>query len=476
MGTVRRIAKNSVWQLFSNILQKIFSLILIVVLAQKLGVDNFGLYSFAFSFVAVFVIFADFGINILFMREVSKRTSGAKEFASNALSLKIILSVISFAAIIVFGFLYGLDSYLFFLIILAAISMLLDNITGIFKGFFFAFEVFQYEFFVSFISRTFFLVLGIAVLFGGYGLTGLMIIAVLSSVIGLIMSIYFSFKLTIRLSSIKISRAVFSLMKYSLPFFAMALLMGLIGNIDIILLQFFWTQSEVGAYSAAIRLISTMAMAPILFVNSLQPVIARFYAMKNKSINTIINKAIYYLSIVAFPFTIVTVVFAQQIVFLFFGTDFSETIIPLTILVFSLIFSFSNIVFINVLSLTHKEKNVLVILAINIIILFALDVLLIPKNAEVGAAIAFLIATAVAFLVGYYFISKHFPKFGSFSIFFKPFIAAILMGLITFLLKPLGLFLAFPISILIYVLVLLLLKAFSKEDVLFFKKSLNINI
>jgi len=478
MSTVQRVAKNSVWQFFSNIAQKIFALILVVVIAQKLGVANFGLYSFAFSFVSVFAIFADFGINVLFMREVSKRTSESKKFASNALLLKIILSVVSFLVIVLFGFFYGLDSYLFFLIILAAISMLLDNITSIFKGFFFAFEVFKYEFFVSFISRSFFLVLGIAAILGGYGLTGLMIVAVLSSIISFLLSIYFSFKHTIKikLSFVSVKREMFSLMKYSLPFFAINLLLGLSANLDIILLQFFWAQSEVGAYSAALRIISTLSMAPVLFVNSLQPVIARFYAVKNDSINTIINKAVYYLSILAFPFTIGAVIFAQPIIFLFFGADFSAAVIPLTIMVFSLLFSFSNVVFINVLLLTHKEKNVLSLLFVQILTLFLLDIFLIPEYAETGAAISFLASTIVAFLAGYYFISKHFPKFGSFLIFLKPFIAAILMGGFTFLLKPLGLFFAVPFSALIYILVLFLLKGFSKEDVMFFKKSLNINI
>jgi len=476
MSTVQRIAKNSVWQLFSNISQKVFTLVLIVVLAQKLGVDNFGLYSFAFSFVSVFAVFADFGINILFLREVSKRTSESKKFASNALSLKVILSVVSFLLIVLFGFFYGLEHYLFFLVILAAISMLLDNIAGVFKGSFFAFEVFKYEFFVSFISKSFFLVLGLVILLGGHGLIGLMIVAVLSSIINLLLSIYFSFKHTIKFPFISIKLEVFSLMKYSLPFFAINLLLALSVNLDVILLQFFWAQSEVGAYSAALRLICTVSMVPVLFVNSLQPVIARFYVMKNNSLNTIINKSIYYLSIFAIPFTIVTVIFAQPIVFLFFGNDFSGTVLPLSIMAFSLLFSFSNVVFINVLSLTHKEKNVLILLFIQILTLFVFDVFLIPKYAQVGAAIAFLVSQIVSFLIAFYFVSRNFPKVVSFFVFLKPFISAALMGVLTLFLKPLGIFLAVPISVSVYILVLFLLKSFSKEDVMFFKKSFNINI
>ncbi|GEM_PF-3490622 len=42
MSTVKRIARNSAWQLVSNLLQKGFSLIIVLILAKKFGVDNFG--------------------------------------------------------------------------------------------------------------------------------------------------------------------------------------------------------------------------------------------------------------------------------------------------------------------------------------------------------------------------------------------------------------------------------------------------
>ncbi len=476
MSTVKRIAKNSAWQLISNIFQKIFSLIIVFILAKKFGVDNFGLYSFAFSFVATFSIMADFGINNLLVREMSKLQSNGKEFLSNALAVKILLTIVSFSGILFAGFLFGLDSFKMTLIVLAGISLLLDSIAGLFRGLFYSFEIFRYETYISFIYRLILLVLSLIVFFTGLGLIELLFVAVLSSFVNLLLSIYYAFKHTITPSLRFSIFGMKSILISAMPFFFIGLMMSLFANMDVLLLQKFWSQTEVGIYSAAVRLVSALSVVSVMFMNSVHPVATKFFSQNNESINTVVTKSLYYLTVFIFPVAVGTAIISSDLVLFFYDKDFSRTALPLTILGFTQIFSFANHVFITMLYSVQKEKEAFKQVFVSTIFNLSLNLFfLIPMYAENGAAAATFLSEILSFLIGFYFISKYVTKLKFFSIYTKPTIASILMGIFTFYIYPIaGVLISIILAVPVYLLALFLIKAFSKEDIFFFKKFLEI--
>lgn len=473
MSTVKRIASNYLWQTLSNISQKILSLIIILFLARKLGVEDFGLYSFAFSFVTTFAIFADFGINLITMREVAKNIEGSKNFLSNALTLKIILSLVSFLGIIILGFVVGLKPGLFFLVVLAGISMLLDNVVGLFKGIFFAFEKLQYEFVISFTNKIVFLIAGFGVILYGFGLNELLIAAVLSSLLSLFVSVHLASKHAILPALSFDYVGLVSVLRLTGLFFLITLLLGLAANLDILFLQYFWSETEVGIYSASMRLVSTLGMIAIIFTNSVQPSMVKFYANKNQSLNTVVWKSVYYLSVVILPICVVTAFMSTDIITLFFGNEFLASASTLSILVFSSIFSFALVVFTNALISVHQEKKLFMQLVIELVALVALDLLLIPTQAQTGAAIAVLGAKIISFIIAYLLMIRYLEKMSLAKIYLKPALAALLMGVFTMFLAPFGLFVTVPLSFGIYAAILLLTSGITDEDFNFLKKILS---
>lgn len=469
MSTVKRIAKNSAWQLVSNIVQKIFSLIIVFILAKKFGVDNFGLYSFAFSFVAIFSVFADFGINNFVVREVSRDPKGAKRLISNALAAKIILSIFSFCGIVIAALFFGLENYKFLLVILAGSSLLIDSLAGLFRSLFYSFEIFKYETIVSFLYRLVLLFLSLAVFFFGFGLTELLLIAVASSIFNLIISIYYSAKCTILPSLTFNYSEVKKILTSSSTFLWIGLVMNIFGNADLLILQKFWGNTEVGVYSAAVRLIGSLAIVSVMFMNSVFPVATRFFEANNISFGNVVNKSLFYLSLFIFPVFVWVFVFSKDLILIFYDTDFLPAQVPLVLLAAGQIFGFANHVFLIMLLSAKREKNAfLQVLASTVLNISINYFLLIPLYGQNGAAVGWLIAQVLSFLIGFYFVSKYVAQIDLWSIYGKILFLSTVLFIYCYLTLPL---LGFWISISTSVIVTwFLLNKFvlSKEDIHFF--------
>ncbi|PIN98133.1 MAG: hypothetical protein COT90_05640, partial [Candidatus Diapherotrites archaeon CG10_big_fil_rev_8_21_14_0_10_31_34] len=155
MSTVRKIGKNVSFLSAGNLIQKLLSLAMVIYLAQKLGVGDFGVYSFAFSFVLMFTVFGDLGVGTYIFREIAKDRTNASELLGDAFIVKLGLFLFVLLAIFVsilgFHFLSPTEYPLIvvFFVLISGISLLLDSMAGLFRMIFFAFQEMQYEFFAN---------------------------------------------------------------------------------------------------------------------------------------------------------------------------------------------------------------------------------------------------------------------------------------------------------------------------------------
>ena len=101
-------SKNTFYLLGASTYQKLLSFIYLVLLARFLGVENFGKYSFAFSFAVMFSVFLDFALSIVMNREIARDQSKTKQYLNNILGFKIFSSL---AVFILISFLINLLHY-----------------------------------------------------------------------------------------------------------------------------------------------------------------------------------------------------------------------------------------------------------------------------------------------------------------------------------------------------------------------------
>ena len=89
------IIKNATYLFFGRMATGLMSLLLMAVIARKLGVDKFGAYTLALTIAGFFGVASDFGSSYLTIREVARDKSKTGEYLLNGTIVKILLNVLT---------------------------------------------------------------------------------------------------------------------------------------------------------------------------------------------------------------------------------------------------------------------------------------------------------------------------------------------------------------------------------------------
>ncbi|MDF1682802.1 MAG: oligosaccharide flippase family protein [Patescibacteria group bacterium] len=75
----KKIASNTISQIFSKVATAIISIFLISMLTNYLPVDKYGLYSKIYNYSSIFVFLADLGLYTITIREITNNKSNTKK-------------------------------------------------------------------------------------------------------------------------------------------------------------------------------------------------------------------------------------------------------------------------------------------------------------------------------------------------------------------------------------------------------------
>ncbi|MBI2647026.1 oligosaccharide flippase family protein, partial [Candidatus Woesearchaeota archaeon] len=145
MKTARRITSNFISLALSELISKIIQIIIFIYLARIFGKLEFGKFGFGFAFATIIAVIADFGINTLLIREISRDKKNVGKYVSNALTIKCFLSLITFFIASIFLIIgkYSKDTVAIAYIML--VFMVLQTFTDLFYSVFRAFEKMYYD-------------------------------------------------------------------------------------------------------------------------------------------------------------------------------------------------------------------------------------------------------------------------------------------------------------------------------------------
>src|SRR3989338_8845466 len=123
----KTIVKNIGFLYNGEIIGQILTLILVIVISRQLGDVGLGKYSFAFSFAAIFLLLADFGLPTLITKEVAKNKKLAQEHLTKTLTLKFILNLLTLIITVSAIAISRKDKETILLVLLASIAMFFYN-------------------------------------------------------------------------------------------------------------------------------------------------------------------------------------------------------------------------------------------------------------------------------------------------------------------------------------------------------------
>jgi O-antigen/teichoic acid export membrane protein len=261
------------------------------------------------------------------------------------------------------------------------------------------------------------------------------------------------------------------LFKEALPVALSSIIWVIYYRIDVVMLSMMIGYAEVGLYSAAYKLAEPFSLIPLALMVSLFPIMSTSFKTSEEGLVKSYRLSFKYLLIITLPIAMGVSILSDKFIFLIYGAEFSGSAIALKILIWGLVFSSGTTIFWNVLVSTGKQKLGTYITALSAFGNIALNFILIPLMGYVGASIASVITASLAFIIGFYFVSRYLPVLPLHKISLKPVVAGLIMGAFVYFCN-LNIFLLILCAALIYFLSLLLLKTFTEEDVDLIEKTI----
>lgn len=483
LTVTKKIIKNTIYLLSSDVLTKTLGFIYTIYLAKHLGAEGFGILSFSIAFTGLFAIFIDMGLSNLATREIARNYKKTSKYISNIIAIKLVLVPITIAIIFasinllkyspetkiiiyIFGFVIGINSFI-----------------QIISSMFSAYERLDYVSVKRIINS---IVMVIGVLVGiqlNLSIENFALIYLLAHISMLTYLLILMRKIDIKIEiNYKFS---LNLLKASFPFALVGAFSTIYYKTDSVMLSYFIGDSAVGYYNAAYTLIITLLFIPEAYLEAIFPVMSKLYTKQDLAdqLDLLYKNSTKYMIGIGTPICIGTSLLAEKIIVLFYGIDFIPSTISLQILIWSTLFMFLNLLFSNFLASINKQSIAVKAIGIGVSVNIILNYIMIPKLSSAGASLATLITEIV--ILGIYIRYLHVSKYG-FSVdikaLLKVILSCIIMGLYLSYFTRVNILLLIVSATIIYFLMLYALGwigQFEKEvfvNLLGIKKMKNINI
>lgn len=378
----------------------VFPLITFPYISRVLMATGNGKVATASAVVAYFNMFASLGIPTYGIRACAKVRDDKKALSKTAQELIIINSITMLISCVVFAFTvilvpeFAAEKELY-LINGIGLALNVFAVTWLYN----ALEQYAYITVINMITKLFSLILMFLlikrpedyVIYGG-------IIVFASSASYVFNFIYARKFITLK----KIGKYNFRVhMTPILKFFAMSAAISVYTNLDVVMLQFMQGDAEVGYYNAAIK-VKTILVTLITSLGTVLLPRLSYYVKKEKTEDfyRMIGKAVNFVVVAGLPLTIYFMLYASESIQFLAGDGYQGAVLPMIILMPTvLLIGMSNITGIQILTPQNQEQKVLNSIVCGAVADFLLNLVLIPKMASSGAALATVIAELVVLLV-----------------------------------------------------------------------------
>jgi O-antigen/teichoic acid export membrane protein len=473
MDITQRIGKNTSLLYVSQLISYIFTFFYTIYVARFLGADGYGILSFALAFSGILSILADLGLSTLTVREVSRDKSLTMKYLGNVLVIKMLLGLISFGIIVVLINILGYPQITVNVVYLISLSVILTSICGIFYSIFQAHEKMEFQSFGQILNSILMFFGVLIVIYLDSTVVMVSFIYLISSIITLcyvfIMCLWkFSIpKMKLNWKFWKIT------LKESLPFGITGISVMTYTYVDSVLLSLFKGNEVVGWYTAAYKLVLFLVFIPTTINITIFPSMSKFHISSQESLKLLNEKYFKFMLIIGIPIGIGTTLLAEKIIFLIFGAGYTESVIALKILIWTIIFTFGGAAFVRLLEATNKQFILAKITGISVLINILLNLILIPEFSFIGASIStvltemFLIVSVfrISFKLGYGISLKKIL-----NILLKITFASFIMCLFIIYLINWNLVFLVLLSFLTYFSTFVIIKGFDDDDIIIIKQ------
>ena len=273
--SLRRSAGNALWMLLAELAGKGAGLVFFVIVARALGAREFGHFTFAISFIPLFLIFANWGLDSAFVREVATNRERVSELFASGLVLLTGLGVAGLALSFVAALFFVDHGAPYQAVVIVGFALFCDEVSSFIGTIFKGFERMEFFALAVFTNRLLSTVLSAVALLAGAGLAPICLAYLAGSVGGLLFGLaalrrYFP---PVRLRSAS-SSTVKALFGIGLPLGFAGFLSTAVYRIDAVMLGVIKGPVPLAIYGVAYRFFESLLFVSWALANVALPRIA----------------------------------------------------------------------------------------------------------------------------------------------------------------------------------------------------------
>ena len=398
MSNKKILIKNTFWLGAIEFFSKILMFLVTIGLVRYWGAEEFGAFNLSFAYVALFIIFADFGLTTIVTREVAKHKDLTEKYLNNLIGLKLILSAV-IIILFVISFLFINNPTSIQLLIVTLIYCLAQNFQNIFITIFQAWEKME----MVFINRVLFyvgllLTAILTITFHGKAIhlvAGYTLVTILTIIIGIYQTSLLKIKTKIEFDFNFCKRLIIE----SLPLLGMTIATVIYLNNDTLFIGRYLGNTQVGFYQTAYKIL--FAFQSINFIN--YAVFPRITVLSHENNHQTVNKLIKIILLLSLIGLIPLAVFIdwqqQLIVKLIYGSSFLISSKVMSLLVWSGVVNYFRNFIGNLLVIKNNQKIVFWAVSIGALTNLVINYFLIPKNGFIQGGWSLIISELLILII-----------------------------------------------------------------------------
>lgn len=320
----KALAKNTILQVGGKLISNVLGFVTFMFLARYLGAAGYGELSIILTFLSIFAVIVDFGLTLTTTQMISEKGADEQKIIGNLLTLRFISAFLFLGSAPIIALFFPYDRMIVLGIAVGTLSYFFATSAQMMIG------VFQKRLIIG--QAVLAEIMNRAIVLAGIALVPIFQLSIIHVVLILIVgnAIQFFTVLSFTRRLIPFSlQADLTLWKNiihrSWPigasiFFNLIYMKG-----DIIFLSLHRSDTEIGLYSAAYKIVDVVTAIPVMFMGLVLPMLVAYWS-KNKAEehNKLLQKAFDFFSLFAIPFVFGSILTAVPLMEFIGDTEYRE--------------------------------------------------------------------------------------------------------------------------------------------------------
>lgn len=394
---------NTSWLFTEKVVRLVVGFFITIYIIRYLGPAEFGLLSYAISFVGLFAAIATLGLDNITVRELVKVPENQNEILGSAFFLRLFGALISLLLIVIITLIISESEYTTTLIFIIAFSTIFQSFNVI--DFYFQSKVLsKFSVYVRLSAFTITTTLNLLLILFHYSLIYFAVVTSIESVSFAVgFNIVYKFNKQIILKWQFVKERAKQLLQDSWPLILSGLVISIYMRIDQVIIKNMLNNEEVGFYAVAVKLSEAWYFVPMAISTSLFPAVINAKKVSEILYQNRLQKLYDILAWIAIGISIPVTFFAKDIIKILYGPEYLPSAAVMTIYIWAGVAVFLGVASGQYLINENLTKIAFFRTFIGMIINVILNLALIPVMGITGSALATLISYSMAtFSIGFY--------------------------------------------------------------------------